>query len=1185
MADLKPHSYGSFSYKALNDNIAVSLTSRSKLNNTIQVAMPFVKLTSTIELPEYLGNGNIGFTLGLHAIDEDVKYEDMYSGTGADANCPLIGYTYTADGTTKRVYAQPPSSEVSALIDLFDGRKQLLNTTKNLVIPPPGITNVTIGRNKNGLLAQANINFSVPSLQQLEILHRTFLIPGVGMILEWGQQFAQTSESTEYAELGDIVTDRKLFPWYNRIELETMLDRLAKRKIGLDEILKDYVYPSNGQYMWMFGRLANFSTVANSDGSFDCTAKIVGPSEDAWAYSVYNTVIPPTDESGTICAENVHSVASYFSGTVEGSLNLQTLLNQVINQRNTHEWRNHVLRFEGGNNSSGDPNGSGKNKSSADGKISEATFAENQDAYFMTWKFFVNVVLNHPEVGIKKIFKLANLTDAQIEAKISLLRPYTVGPIDGPIDDPYEPFVGMHELLRSTDLSTMFIANEKAYVAASKLPEYKLTQESFWGFGAEKNAFDGNPLRVAEKTQIEKTGYFTESTSEFNKNPLSPSKRTDCGLLTSGVWLNHKAVVECMMGAETILHGITLLLNKMNAATCNYWQLVLDASEPMKIEGSNETKHEYTVIDANYRENSDVAVSEFLDKVYVFNKFARTDADGKLVGSELIGCTVDLSLPKRLFAQIATLGLYRKEDLQTLNINQQETNGTQAIMADPNETLRKMFGITSLSAIDAGGQGPDRTILPDDPAARDAALKARVCGKASAQQTAETGGTGPGGIKNRVNLENELAELAPVGINNNVPSYNVGKVGTPIAQIQSDPKAQRDALTTELNGVICQSCRTPSSVNTNSEKPTDPANQTSVSYIGADNRTYPVDVITDDKGNLPLYNAGYRNGKLPLSILESIGPGHFMYREAAQKYKEMSQAAQADDVTFSIRSSYRDVPKQISILTEYGLYSGVKSKTNPNGYGAAQPGTSDHGWGMAVDLGESAYTWLTASGSKYGFVTIPNDPVHWIYRGQISPPPVPPPVPATVPPIVKPAPTPTALPIIRTFNEGTESTQTCTPEQIARCDKITNLLGEFSKLDAAESSKKAAFNGLVRKFSGLKQLFRYVEPYPDLMVARIARKADMDASNAFGASPGTLSISADLTMPGINGFRVGELFWVERIPAFYKAFGAFQTISIEDTLGVDGWTTKLHARFNYLGKKWKDSVVNILKASTEVPGE
>ena len=103
------------------------------------------------------------------------------------------------------------------------------------------------------------------------------------------------------------------------------------------------------------------------------------------------------------------------------------------------------------------------------------------------------------------------------------------------------------------------------------------------------------------------------------------------------------------------------------------------------------------------------------------------------------------------------------------------------------------------------------------------------------------------------------------------------------------------------------------------------------------------------------------------------------------------------------------------------------------------------------------------------------------------------------------------------------------------------------------------------------------------MTANIARDADGDSSNAFGASPGALSISADLTMPGINGFRVGELFWIDRVPAFYRAFGAFQVLSIEESIGLDGWKTTINSRFNYLGNKWKQATAKRLRGAAVAP--
>ena len=144
-----------------------------------------------------------------------------------------------------------------------------------------------------------------------------------------------------------------------------------------------------------------------------------------------------------------------------------------------------------------------------------------------------------------------------------------------------------------------------------------------------------------------------------------------------------------------------------------------------------------------------------------------------------------------------------------------------------------------------------------------------------------------------------------------------------------------------------------------------------------------------------------------------------------------------------------------------------------------------------------------------------------------------------------------------------------TDAQCNECAKQQSLLkqstAKLQEINKITEDKK-------REFFGLQSLFRYIEVFPEYMVAAMADTANGADANAFGASPGALSISADLTMPGVSGLRVGELFWIDRIPTFYKAFGAFQIISIEDNIDTNGWTTKIHARFNYLGKKWKESI-------------
>jgi hypothetical protein len=312
-----PHSHGSFDYKTINPIIREVLKARSRLDNTIQVAMPFIKATTTIGKNEMLGTGNVGFTLGLHGISENVEWDDIFSEQSSDL--PLIGYTYQeGNGLPKKVYAKDFS------LDLFVNDLKLHSTVNDLNrLPPPGITQATIGRNKNGLLAMAQLNITVPSLLQLESLQKTFLIPGVGMIIEWGQQFAIGKESANgrFGELGfnEQTLVQNVFPWHDRDKLIPLLTRLGYNQVGLPEILQQYVYPTQGQYMWMFGRVANFSINSNSDGSFECTVKIVGPSEDSWAYSTKNTVVPPKDASTPyFCSSKINSIYSYFTETVIG---------------------------------------------------------------------------------------------------------------------------------------------------------------------------------------------------------------------------------------------------------------------------------------------------------------------------------------------------------------------------------------------------------------------------------------------------------------------------------------------------------------------------------------------------------------------------------------------------------------------------------------------------------------------------------------------------------------------------------------------------------------------------------------------------------------------------------------------------------------------------------------------------
>jgi LAS superfamily LD-carboxypeptidase LdcB len=128
---------------------------------------------------------------------------------------------------------------------------------------------------------------------------------------------------------------------------------------------------------------------------------------------------------------------------------------------------------------------------------------------------------------------------------------------------------------------------------------------------------------------------------------------------------------------------------------------------------------------------------------------------------------------------------------------------------------------------------------------------------------------------------------------------------------------------------------------------------------------------------VPVELAAYGNGKIPASALAEVGStGHRLWAPAAESLERLRAAAARDGVTIGITDSYRSYESQVDVAARKGLYS--------QGGLAAVPGTSDHGWGLAVDLDldSSAQSWMRANGGRYGFAEdTPREPWHWAYQG------------------------------------------------------------------------------------------------------------------------------------------------------------------------------------------------------------
>lgn len=131
-----------------------------------------------------------------------------------------------------------------------------------------------------------------------------------------------------------------------------------------------------------------------------------------------------------------------------------------------------------------------------------------------------------------------------------------------------------------------------------------------------------------------------------------------------------------------------------------------------------------------------------------------------------------------------------------------------------------------------------------------------------------------------------------------------------------------------------------------------------------------------DSDDVPIALKAYGNGKIPDSALSSIagGDGHQLWAPAARSFEALRAAAAADGVTMGITDSYRTYESQVDLAARKGLYA--------QGGLAAVPGTSRHGWGMALDLrlDSSAQAWMQEHADEYGFSTIAREPWHWEYH-------------------------------------------------------------------------------------------------------------------------------------------------------------------------------------------------------------
>lgn len=123
--------------------------------------------------------------------------------------------------------------------------------------------------------------------------------------------------------------------------------------------------------------------------------------------------------------------------------------------------------------------------------------------------------------------------------------------------------------------------------------------------------------------------------------------------------------------------------------------------------------------------------------------------------------------------------------------------------------------------------------------------------------------------------------------------------------------------------------------------------------------------------------AAYSNGNIPASALCSpdFDPSALLRCDAAHQLESLNDAYKAQfGRDIAITDSYRSYGSQVSVKASKGSL-------------AAVPGTSNHGWGTAVDIGDAVggfgsveYNWMRANAPTYGW-----DNPDWARAGGANP--------------------------------------------------------------------------------------------------------------------------------------------------------------------------------------------------------
>lgn len=699
-------------YESFHPRIQYELTRRKFATEMVDTHMPFVKLTSftyvkgedvAARIPEGAPAGIVAWcpSIGVHG-RQSVSVNDIYNPFlnstdaqfGTEAKTNLIRNASLVGEIT--VFTSTQQRQLSRQLALLSRLPSDISLSDPANIPMPGITNVTIDRSTagpmgvRGGLFKIDVKMLAYSKNQVDTLLRYFLRPGTRVVLEYGKMSnnkysfptfdwarepnvlaAELYDTKEYT-VGDGQTVTHTFPAHGRLQ-------------------EKYMYPSDGNYDILIGYVVKFNMKVNKNNIYEImlTMHSLGQYEIPNAQSTVKSLCSNSLEDKCQAMD----VREYFSPSVAWKAKTFAKLLAKYTAETETIFKNDIVKIKNANGQS-----------------------PGDNAYYVSWRFFVQVILNDPEFGILSIFpdKSKPIAIGSLISPLGTSAQNSTKPVKIVHDNNtlIANEVGWHPDLLSINPNTMVIYNPRRIsTGAPASEEYALLEAVYRG----KDTRNASGFEISDAESVITSGPgFLPGTSATGGEGVSS--------LLEGVWINTMAIEQAFSENDTITQALQGLLVKMNNATGGYWNLqllsidgtaevnlaspglhVVDMGLSKRVNQSRSNPRELAdlltsitqpinnkeqILNLQFAKGNDSENKNKPKYIYVFNERNRTFTtrtrekiskdkaidspvlDG--VGSELIDLNVDFGLPVAIASQViaGVGGSSQKGTLEAIDVNE-----------------------------------------------------------------------------------------------------------------------------------------------------------------------------------------------------------------------------------------------------------------------------------------------------------------------------------------------------------------------------------------------------------------------------------------------------------------------------------------------------------------------------------